>query len=39
MELRDEFLRTGFPTKSHTFARRPRTTDESQTTELKARTK
>ena len=39
MELSDEFLRTGFPTMSHTFARLPRTTDESQATDLKARTR
>ena len=39
MELSDEFLRTGFPTKSHAFARLPRTTGESQTAELEARTR
>jgi len=39
MELGDEFLRTGFPTMPRTFARLPRTTDESQATDLKARTR
>lgn len=39
MELGDEFLRTEFPTMSRTFARLPRTTDESQATDLKARTR
>ena len=39
MELSDEFLRSGFPTMSHTLARLPRTTDESQATDLRARTR
>jgi len=38
-ELSDEFLRTGFPTKPRAFARLPRTTGESQATDLKARTR